>query len=536
MATLEGSVGAANQQLEKTSKLVKRIDDLGQRVTRGFEKWSGVLKSAKGVMGEIQSIWGTLQNVTAAVDNYTLLNMKLERINDSYATMAELQTRLTEGANDARVDYEVLAETVLGLEDSDNEMIAGKQVSDNIAFVEAYAQALKGLGFNTAREAEELAKMVEIMGSVDTELSGDQLQDLIGNSKVLNEIFGDMASNSMEKSDFFNAIMEHLDMIEERAEAVQKTFGEVWNNFANTAMLALMPAIDKFAELTATGAFQDFMNTLIEGIPKIGEVFFNIVSFMVDNSSKLLMWIMILIGAFIGFKFTLLLLQMQTMFATNAQKLFNKAVAANGIFMLIMMVSMAVMAIMWLWENVEGFRKAIQTLVNVFIAGINGIIKGLNFLFQTNIPTLDYVDFVHKNEEDKVPPDNFLSAVFLDEDLSKIRGVPAEDIANDWKDTFNADPAYKQNWASNEEAMNKYFAAGGISGLDLSDAALKDMGDSIKLDTVNNVSVETPPSNITINFTGDISNKMDLSNMIKYLAKELQKTVNSSSNVVVKAG
>jgi hypothetical protein len=48
--------------------------------------------------------------------------------------------------------------------------------------------------------------------------------------------------------------------------------------------------------------------------------------------------------------------------------------------------------------------------------------------------------------------------------------------------------------------------------------------------------VETPPSNITINFTGDISNKMDLSNMIKYLAKELQKTVNSSSNVVVKAG
>jgi hypothetical protein len=36
--------------LEKTSKLVKRIDDLGQRVTRGFEKWAGVLKSAKGVM------------------------------------------------------------------------------------------------------------------------------------------------------------------------------------------------------------------------------------------------------------------------------------------------------------------------------------------------------------------------------------------------------------------------------------------------------------------------------------------------------
>jgi len=33
MATLEGSVGAANQQLEKTSKLVQRIDDLGQLVS-----------------------------------------------------------------------------------------------------------------------------------------------------------------------------------------------------------------------------------------------------------------------------------------------------------------------------------------------------------------------------------------------------------------------------------------------------------------------------------------------------------------------
>jgi hypothetical protein len=168
--------------------------------------------------------------------------------------------------------------------------------------------------------------MAEIMGSAGDNMSTDQLQALIKDSGVLEEILGDIGSGSMSKLKFFDTIMENLQMIEERADTVQKTFGEVWNNFANMAMQALGPAIEKFAELTETDDFQDFMNTLIEGIPQIGEIFFQMVNFMVENSATLFRGILLLIGVFTVWKFVLGLLAIQTGIATDVQKGFNRAV------------------------------------------------------------------------------------------------------------------------------------------------------------------------------------------------------------------
>lgn len=142
-----------------------------------------------------------------------------------------------------------------------------------------------------------------------------------------------------------NAMFNAAEEIEGRYKTMPKTFGDYWTLIKNKATQAFTPIIEKINKIINSPKFEEFFNNLCIGIQLAAEA----INLLIDGFSWLcqvlepfapIIWAVI--GALMAYK-------VYTMLAAAGQSVFNAALAANPIGLIVAAIVALIIILGYLW-------------------------------------------------------------------------------------------------------------------------------------------------------------------------------------------
>ena len=260
-------------------------------------------------------------------------------------------------------------------------------MGDSGAAVEA-AQHLSLVADNEAELNDMTNTLTGVYATFGASLPLEGLSEAINHSSSLGEVQGSLA-DALEWSgitvDDFNAQLAECSTEEERQDLImdtlRNTYGKAAEQYKETnkdvmeARQAQEKLSDAFADL---GAIFEPIVTNIKGkiadmvaasAPKIQELTDKIkdaITWIKENENTIHTWVAVILGAAASIGTFLLILNWGTIMAAatkaistvrNAILLFNAALMANPVGIVVALIAGLVVAFLYLWNNVEPFRQ-----------------------------------------------------------------------------------------------------------------------------------------------------------------------------------
>ena len=412
--------------------------------------------SIRGGTDAASSLWGKIKGIAAAYlginaakgiiqlsDSLTMNTARLNLMNDGLQTTQELEDKIYKSAMRSRGSFLETADIVakLGLRAGNifksNEEVISFSETLNKMFVIAGAsqqeiysatlQLTQALGSGVLR-GEEFRAVFEAAPNVIQAIA-DYMNLPIGKMRELaNE--GKLSAQLVKDAMFAASVS-----VEDQFKKIPYTWGQVWTIIKNYTINATRPILDVIGKITSSKQFAQFLNWLANAISTVARILesilpiiqgiydfiannFDWIEPLISGIGAALLTLGTILGTVAGF----------TKIVTAATWLWNAALNANPIMLVITLIAGLIVWLVRLWHTNDTFRiniikawgfisdgilnavsfikimvvKAFQGMVNLAIAQINLLISAVNKIPGVDIPLLEKAKFGDRIEEEEL--------------------------------------------------------------------------------------------------------------------------------------
>ena len=262
------------------------VDEQGRfnrEIQEGVAQADNLMDSIKGLVAAYATVQ-TMGSIIELSDTVTQTTARLELIVDDGGSVEELQNKIFASAQASRGSYLATADAVykLGAQASQ----AFNSSDEIIAFTELLNKQFTIAGTEVQGIDAAMLQLTQAMAS--GRLQGDELTSILENAtpviqniqRYLQEVEGIDASNIKElaadgviTADVIrNSMFYAADEINAKFETMPMTFGQVWQSFQNTALMAFQPVLERLNEIANSEAFQGFVNNAIEALSMVAGI------------------------------------------------------------------------------------------------------------------------------------------------------------------------------------------------------------------------------------------------------------------------
>lgn len=287
-ATMEMyELNAAMSELNASSDLKNEIVQTGNQIdrnTREQEEFNQAIQtganSADNLLSTVKSAiatYLTIESVKKALDisdELTLTTARLDMMNDGLQSTQELTNMVYAAAQDARGSFGDMADVVARF--GNNARDAFSSSEEVVAFANLVQKQMTIAGAGTQEASNAMLQLSQALGS--GVLRGDELNSIFEQAPNLIQSIAtyldvpigkirEMAQEGELSADVVKAaIFASADEINAKFDAMPMTWGQVWQQMQNTALIAFQPVLNRLNELANSEAFQTFVNGAIDGL------------------------------------------------------------------------------------------------------------------------------------------------------------------------------------------------------------------------------------------------------------------------------
>jgi len=294
------AIAAAKTEINRASAAMKQFEtsmagaakeqnNLTRATSNGTTASNGFMSSLKGVATTIATVVGLGKMVNMA-DTYSNTISRLNLMNDGLQTTDQLQNNILSSANDARAQYQSMADMVgkLGI------MAGGAfESSDQIVrFAELLQKNYKIAGTSASEAASATTQLTQALAS--GVLRGDELNSVMENAPTVIQAIerylgvdiaqirklaeeGELTADVITKAMFASA-----DQTEAAFQAIKPTFSDIWTVFSNNAGEAWEKVNRGMSDLANSPGMTTFFANAVAGIENLTPAISAIVTSLVD--------------------------------------------------------------------------------------------------------------------------------------------------------------------------------------------------------------------------------------------------------------
>lgn len=285
-------IDIANTELAETAE---RLDKIHNKANGAANATRDVADASDSWLEKITKIGAGYLSLRAAIDgikftvgysdDLTMLQSRLNLMNDGTQTTAELFDKVYLSAQDARGSVTDMAAVVARFGNNAKDAFSGND--EVIKFANLVQKQMTIAGATTSEASNAILQLSQGLGS--GVLRGDELNSVFENAPNLIQNIADylevpigeirdMASDGEITADIVkNAIMAAADDIEAKFNSMPMTWEQTFNKFKNTAVDAFRPVADKISEIINTQEFQDALENMGESLSVIADAVTDII-------------------------------------------------------------------------------------------------------------------------------------------------------------------------------------------------------------------------------------------------------------------
>lgn len=252
--------------------IIQKQQSFNSKIESGTDKASSLMAKMKGIVATL-GVGAGISKLGGLSDDMAGAGARLSLIVDDGGSVDALKKKIFASSQDARGYYIDTMQTVskLGL-------MAGEAFSGNdetIKFAELMNKNFIIAGSSAQEQSSAMYQLTQAMAS--GKLQGDEYRSIIENAPLLAKsieqymqnagvegTMKDWASDGMLTADVIkNALFSSADEIEQRFSKMPKTWGQIWTDIKNRAILALEPVLSKLNELANSAEVQQGINIVI---------------------------------------------------------------------------------------------------------------------------------------------------------------------------------------------------------------------------------------------------------------------------------
>lgn len=369
---LSQTVGSAEVQIRDNTAKQEEFNNAVRDGVGHSDKLFGKIKSLVAAYASVRTI-GKLFTLS---DEITQTTARLELMNDGAQTTEELFNMTFEAAQRSRGSLQSMADVVARFGNNAKDAFTSNR--EVIAFSELIQKQMTIAGAGTQEANNAMLQLSQAMGS--GVLRGDELNSIFEQAPNLIQSIADylnvpigsireMAQEGQLTADVVKAaVFASADDINDKFNAMPKTWGQIWQSIQNKAIVAFQPVLDRLNELANSKKFQTFADNAVNALSYVAEFalwaidgIVSIANTVAENWDKIAPIIGIAAGAFVA-------LTAAVGAAKNAQLAHNAAMYASPIILIIAAVLLLIVII---HKAVEAINKAKGTSLSTL-----GVIMG----------------------------------------------------------------------------------------------------------------------------------------------------------------
>ena len=391
-------------------EMTQNQEDFNHSVQQGANQADQLTKTIRNAIGAYLS-FKTVENVINLSDELISTKARLDQMNDGLQTTEELTNMVYAAAQDARGSFSQMAAVVARF--GNNARDAFSSSEEVVAFADLIQKQMTIAGASTDEASNAMLQLSQALGS--GVLRGDELNSIFEQAPNLIQSIADyldvpigqiraMAQEGELTADIVkSAIFASADDINAKFEAMPMTWGQIWQSFQNTALIAFQPVLQRINEIGNSEAFQNFVNGAIEDLAVLAGVVLNIFDvigavgqFMADNWSiiePIVMGVVAALAAYLAIA-TLVNAINGIMAIINGVTAASEALAAGATFMwtvnqyglnaalMACPITWIILLIIALIAVIFAVCQAIAKLTGVANTGFGVITGGINVVIQ----------------------------------------------------------------------------------------------------------------------------------------------------------
>ena len=270
-----------SQTVSATERYIRdNVDEQGRfnrEINEGVHSANNLMDSIKGMVAAYATVQ-TIGEIIGLSDTMTQTTARLDLIVDDGGSVEDLQNKIFLSAERARGSYLATADAVSKLG-----MQASQAFSSNDELI-AFTELLNKQFVNAGTSAQGIdSVMLQLTQSMAAGvMQGEELNAIMDNASIivqdiqryLQEVQGIDASNIKELASegiitaevIKNAMFYAADETNAKFETMPKTFGQVWQSFQNTALMAFQTVLNRMNDFANSEAFNAFIMSAQEAI------------------------------------------------------------------------------------------------------------------------------------------------------------------------------------------------------------------------------------------------------------------------------
>ncbi|MBU5432615.1 tape measure protein [Intestinimonas sp. MSJ-38] len=275
------------------------VDEQGrfnQEINEGVANADNLMNAIKGAVAAYATVQ-TVGKVLDLSDTMVQTNARLNLIVDDGGSVEELQNKIYASAQNARGSYLATADAVakLGMQAAN----AFNSNDELIAFTELLNKQFVNAG--TAAQGVDSVMLQLTQSMAAGKMQGEEFNAVMQNASLIvqdiqryfEEVQGIDASNIKELASegkitadvIKNAMFYAADETNAKFESMPMTFGQVWQSFQNTALMAFQPVLQKMNELANSEAFNAMVENGISAVATLAGLVLNVFDMMAQAGS-----------------------------------------------------------------------------------------------------------------------------------------------------------------------------------------------------------------------------------------------------------
>lgn len=292
-------------------EMTQEQEEFNHTVQQGTNQADQLTRTIKQAVGAYLS-FQTVKSVIGISDELVQVTARLDQMNDGLQTTEELTNMVYAAAQDAMGSFADMADVVARF--GNNAKDAFSSSEEVVAFADLIQKQMTIAGAGSQEASNAMLQLSQALGS--GVLRGDELNSIFEQAPNLIQSIADyldvpigqiraMAQEGELTADIVkSAIFASADDINAKFEQMPMTWGQIWQQFQNTALIAFQPVLQRLNELANSEAFQTFINNAITDMAVLAGIVLNIFdmigqvgSFIGENWSVLEPIIMAVVGA-----------------------------------------------------------------------------------------------------------------------------------------------------------------------------------------------------------------------------------------------
>ena len=258
-------------------------NQFNQAVNNGVSGFDNLISKAMRLATAYMSIQ-TVGKVLSISDELTQTTSRLDMMNDGLQSTQELTNMVYAAAQDSRGSFAEMASVVARFGNNAKDAFGSSE--EVVAFADLIQKQMTIAGASTQESSAAMLQLSQALGS--GVLRGDELNSIFEQAPNLIQSIADylgvpigqireMASEGELSADVVKAaIFASADEINAKFEEMPMTWGQIWQSFQNTALIAFQPVLQRLNDIANSDTFQNFVNGAIEAMAALANIVLNI--------------------------------------------------------------------------------------------------------------------------------------------------------------------------------------------------------------------------------------------------------------------